>query len=414
MPAATSYTFYGVVEDSFANDFITVDPTAFGYTAGQKITGSLTLSGNTAALWASLPEAERTLSPPDFSNIEFFFEQEATGHWTQADFTTQLTLASSDDERPLDQLRVQLFHSEEPDGPSLRLDQIEHGGALLTNDDSRSAYVYGAWVPAGITPNLVYGTSANDGLVLRGVLTLAWGGLGGDTIRVGKGEAYIWGQQGDDRLVGGSGRDALFGGDGNDEISGGAGADFINGDYGDDRMSGGSGDDRMDGGLGNDLIDGGSGNDFLYSGGGRDTVLGGSGNDFIMSGTGEFDEHFQLQRSVSNGGSGNDTIVATFDAILTGGSGADIFRLGNPGGTLDNLGGITITDFRPGTDKLVIYAGEPGQYDTFEEVMARAEQVGKDVVFDFFPTSIKDLPSLVLENVRINALTARDFLFGDF
>ncbi|WP_445505371.1 hypothetical protein [Microvirga sp. G4-2] len=62
MPAATSYTFYGVVEDPFVNDFITVDPGAFGYTAGQKITGSLTLSGAAAALWASLPEAERILS----------------------------------------------------------------------------------------------------------------------------------------------------------------------------------------------------------------------------------------------------------------------------------------------------------------------------------------------------------------
>lgn len=414
MPAPTAYLFYGVVEDPFVNDFITVDPAAFGYTAGQKITGSLTLSGGTAALWASLPEAERILTTTDFSNIGFFFEQAATGNWTQADFTTPLTLVSSDDQRPLDQLRATLFHSNDPDGPTLRLDQMEHGGALLTNDDDRSAFVYGAWVPAGVTPNLVYGTAAENRLVLRGDLTLAWGGLGEDTIRVGSGEAFVWGQQGDDRLVGNRGRDALFGGVGDDDIRGAGGADFLSGDYGDDSISGGSGDDRVDGGLGNDLIRGNRGNDFLDAGGGVDTVLGGSGDDFIISGTGQFDESFELERSISNGGSGNDILVATFDAILTGGSGADIFRLGNPLGTLDNIGGLSVTDFRPGTDKLVIFAGEPGQYDTFEEIMARGQQMGSDVVFDFFPTSTKDLPSLVLEDVRKSALTASDFLFGDF
>src|SRR3712207_9341560 len=69
MSAPTSYTFYGVVEDPFANDFITVDPAAFGYTAGQKITGNLTLSGTIAALWASGSE-ERNLSTQDFSRSE--------------------------------------------------------------------------------------------------------------------------------------------------------------------------------------------------------------------------------------------------------------------------------------------------------------------------------------------------------
>ncbi|MBM1174365.1 calcium-binding protein [Microvirga arabica] len=420
MPAPTSYTFYGVVEDPivvddpFANISVTVDPGAFGYAAKQKITGSLTLSGSTAALWAGLPEAERIHSTADFSDIGFFFEQAATGNWTQADFTTPLTLVSSDDQRPLDQLRARLFHSDEPDGPTLRLDQMEFGGAQLTNDDSRSAFVYGAWVPSGVTPNLVYGTADEDRLILRGELTLAWGGLGEDFIRVRSGEGFVWGQQGDDRLIGNRGRDMLFGGFGDDTISGAGGADFLSGDYGDDTISGGAGDDRVNGGLGNDLIRGDGGRDILDAGGGVDKVFGGSGNDVIFSGTGQFDENFELERSISDGGSGNDVIYARFDAILTGGSGADLFVLGNPSGTLDNLGGLTVTDFRPGVDDLVIYAGEPGQYDTFEEIMARGQQVGSDVVFDFFPISTKDLPSLILEDVRKSQLTAGDFLFGDF
>jgi Ca2+-binding RTX toxin-like protein len=387
MPAPTSYTFYGVVEDPFANDFITVDPAAFGYTAGQKITGSLTLSGAIAALWSSGPE-ERNLSTQDFSEVTFFFEQARTGNWTQADFTTDLLLSSSNDQQPLDQLRATLFHRDDPDGPTLHLDQMEHGGALLTNDDDRSAFVYGAWVPAGVAPNLVYGTADEDRLVLGGDVSLAWGGLGE--------------------------RDVLFGGVGDDTITGAGGTDFLSGDYGDDTISGGAGGDRVEGGLGNDLIQGNDGRDILDAGGGVDKVFGGSGNDVIFSGTGQFDENFELERSISDGGSGDDTIFARFDAILTGGRGADIFALGNPFGTLDNLGGLTVKDFRPGTDNLVIFAGEPGQYDTFEEIMGRAQQVGDDVVFDFFPTSTKDLPSLVLEDLRVSQLTAGDFLFGDF
>lgn len=37
-----------------------------------------------------------------------------------------------------------------------------------------------------------------------------------------------------------------------------------------------------------------------------------------------------------------------------------------------------------------------------------------DVVFDFFPTDTKDLPSLVLEEVLLIKLTPGDFYFGDF
>jgi Ca2+-binding RTX toxin-like protein len=312
MPAPTSYTFYGVVEDPFANDFITVDPAAFGYTAGQKITGNLTLSGAIAAPWASGSE-ERNLSTQDFSEVGFFFEQAANGNWTQADFTTDLLLSSSDDQRPLDQLRATLFHSDDPDGPTLRLDQMENGGALLTNDDDRSAFVYGAWVPADVTPNLVYGTADEDRLVLRGDVSLAWGGLGEDNIRVRSGAAFVWGQQGDDRISGGRERDVVFGGVGDDTIRGAGGADFLSGDYGDDTISGGAGDDRVEGGLGNDLIRGNDGRDILDAGGGVDKVFGGSGNDVIFSGTGQFDENFEFERSISDGGSGKDVIFARFD-----------------------------------------------------------------------------------------------------
>ncbi|WAJ27875.1 calcium-binding protein [Antarcticirhabdus aurantiaca] len=414
MPVSTSYTFFGVVEDAFDGEFLRIDPQAFGYAARQTITGSLALSGSLAALWSSLPEAERVLSTNDISELDLSFAQESTGNWTEADLVTPLTLVSTRDERPLDQLSATLFHSDQPDGPTLRLDQLEHGGALLTNDDDRSAYVYGAWVPDEVKPTLVYGTSVENRMSLTGELTLAWGGRGEDTIRVMDGQAFVWGQQGDDRITGGDGRDVLYGGIGDDTIRGQGGDDVIRGDWGDDILKGGAGNDRISGGAGDDLIEGNGGADILDAGGGVDIVRGGAGDDVILSGTGRFDESFELERSISEGGSGNDTIIATFDAILTGGSGADIFQVGNPAGVLDNIGGLNITDFRPGVDKLAVYAGEPGQYDSFEEIMARATEISGDLVFDFFPTSTKDLPSLVLENVKASQLTSGDFLWDDF
>ena len=417
MPAPTSYTFYGVVEDAFANDFLSMNPAAFGYTAGQRITGSLTLTNSLAASWASLPADARFLSfGPDLAQAEvnFFFEQAATGDWTEADFTGNLNLGSTDDQRPIEDMRTTLFHSSDPDGPTLRLDQLDFGGAQLTNDDSQAAIVSGAWVPVGVTPNLVYGTREEDILRPSAPLSLVWGGRGEDDIRVRSGEAFVWGGEGDDTIRGNTGRDFVWGGIGDDMIKGNGGDDFLSGEFGDDVINGGSGNDRIWGGPGFDLIRGGSGDDILDGGGGLDTVFGGAGNDYIVSGTGNIDESFELERSTSNGGSGDDTILATFDAILTGGRGADKFVIGRFFGEAAQLGGLNVTDFQPGVDRLFITAGEPGRYDTFEKIMAAGRQVGSDVVFDFFPENISDLPSLVLEEVLLIRLTPSDFPFSDF
>jgi hypothetical protein len=110
--------------------------------------------------------------------------------------------------------------------------------------------------------------------------------------------------------------------------------------------------DTLRGGNGNDTINGGRGGDTINGGRGDDTIDGGWGSDTI------------------NGGAGDDTIHGGNDAdLMTGGRGADIFHFGTrPWDTAtfidaDTVGTFgrgpasdTITDFRPGQDKIDVSA----------------------------------------------------------
>jgi Ca2+-binding RTX toxin-like protein len=82
---------------------------------------------------------------------------------------------------------------------------------------------------------------------------------------------------------------------------------------------------EFDAGAGNDSVTGGAGNDTLIGGAGNDTLLGGAGDDMLYGGTG---------LNVLTGGLGKDHFVFT-EALIS----SNITR---------------ITDFRSGTDKLVL------------------------------------------------------------
>jgi VCBS repeat-containing protein len=110
---------------------------------------------------------------------------------------------------------------------------------------------------------------------------------------------------------------------------------------GDDRAYGADGSDSLDGGNGNDLLDGGAGIDRLAGGNGDDILFGGAGNDTLAGDNGT---------DVLVGGAGDDT--------LAGGNGPDSFVI-----TTDS-GRDTLTDFRPGLDRIVTgYAGAGTQAD---------------------------------------------------
>ena len=136
-----------------------------------------------------------------------------------------------------------------------------------------------------------------------------------------------------------------FGFGGNDTIWGNTNNDYIDGGDDNDRLYGWSGNDTLWGGNGNDYLDGGTGNDYLGGESGNDTLLGGSGNDFL------------------SGGIGNDLLTGstsrTYNSYeydtLAGGSGGEIFVLGESAGNYYQGGGYAlITDYNGANDRIRI------------------------------------------------------------
>ncbi|MGH1465704.1 MAG: calcium-binding protein [Cognatishimia sp.] len=216
-----------------------------------------------------------------------------------------------------------------------------------------------------------FGTGLADALV---------GSDDGDYIDGGAGSDSLYGNSGNDTLIGGLGNDYISGGGDNDSIMGGAGNDYLNGGHGNDTIFGGEGNDRISAGdiWGSDRLYGGDGNDTL-SGNTWDQLSGGDGDDVLrVGGTRTYDRYGGSGSPIIryganlNGGSGNDLLVAEFDAVqdstnrglvnstqFTGGDGSDTFVADisiNPeygeffeGGPL-----VQINDYVAGEDTLVI------------------------------------------------------------
>lgn len=136
------------------------------------------------------------------------------------------------------------------------------------------------------------------------------------------------------------------GGSGNDEIFGNGARNTLVGKAGDDLISGKGGNDKLSGGRGEDVLRGDNGRDIMRGGAGNDEIRGGKGNDTLYGQKG--------------------------DDILFGNAGKDRFVFKNADGA------DTIRDFRDDTDTLKII----GHGDA-DSLLARAEEIGGDVVFDF-------------------------------
>ena len=207
------------------------------------------------------------------------------------------------------------------------------------------------------------------------------------TSEVAEGSEPAKGTRNDDLLRGGADDDVLSGKRGDDIISGAGGDDRLNGGSGNDLLLGGDGNDKLVGGWGNDVLEGGEGNDRLNGGFGRDTLNGGAGDDKLNGGWGN---------DVLSGGEGND--------ILTGGWGVDTF--------IFDGGHDTIRDFDPGFEWW--FFSLPGDQitidvegvDSFEDLMALAEQDGRNIVID-----INESDSLTLNNTRMSELESDMFAF---
>jgi len=237
----------------------------------------------------------------------------------------------------------------------------------------------------------------------------ATGGAGTDTL---KSIEVLLGSDFADRLTGDNVSNLLYGGGGNDILLGGGGDDTLRGGRGDDVLDGGAngsfgdtasyidatngvtvdlsksgpqatgwgsdtliGIEQVSGTAYNDVLIGGSGGDTLFGNDGNDILRGGAGDDVLVSGNGD---------DVLDGGDGFDTVDfgytssgdwvysgATVDLSLTtaqgrpgqmktyisierlfGGVGADVFKAGATGATLEGSDGADILYGGAGDDIL--------------------------------------------------------------
>ena len=154
---------------------------------------------------------------------------------------------------------------------------------------------------------------------------MGYGSYQNDVVFVESGETFFYALDGDDIIYGHDGMEYLSGDNGDDFVDGGGGDDIIYGGFdpvygGNDELDGASGNDQIFGQMGDDTLIGGVGDDTLYGGAGDDTLTG-SDPSLWNSGSGEYD-------------------------VLTGGSGADTFVLGDSfEAYYQGNGYVTITDF---------------------------------------------------------------------
>ncbi|MEM8632909.1 MAG: calcium-binding protein [Pseudomonadota bacterium] len=227
-------------------------------------------------------------------------------------------------------------------------------------EDAVAAFAAQARLPLDGDDTLT-GTSHRDRLLGQSGDDTLFGRGGNDSLIGGKGDDWLDGGRGADNLTGGNGIDTasyanaaaavlvnlksadlntgeasgdtfssieniagsafgdeLIGDTGDNRIEGGAGADLIRGGLGNDRLLAGAGEDRVWGGFGNDHLIGGTGTNFLYGEDGDDHLVGGAGTGFLRGGAG--DDLLEGDRAKFNGDAGDDTILATENALLIDGN----------------------------------------------------------------------------------------------
>lgn len=194
----------------------------------------------------------------------------------------------------------------------------------------------------------IFGTDLADNLNGDLLANTIFGLLGDDSIEGFAGDDTIFGNQGEDTIKGQDGNNVMFGGQGNDVIFGGNALTFgVDPEDGyNDLIYGNLGSDNLEGSIGDDTIFGGQDRDFILGNDGNDRIFGDLGDDRI-SGAGSFN-------------TGSDDIDT-----LTGGPGADVFDLGDAGGTYYSASGnndyALITDFNSSEgDNITLRTGNNG------------------------------------------------------
>ena len=283
----------------------------------------------------------------------------------------------------------------------------------------------------------MYGGAGNDSILI-GASDTAYGGQGHDTASFVGGPIYInystntftvggqsiWIAE-FEAYMGTGGSDTVFGAAYGETISLGNGNDYLYGQGGDDFLYTGAGADVMNGGLGYDTmvfhktmvadwqsgvvdadigwdswsgweaIQGSSGDDVIRtnSWGFSVELRGGAGNDLLAAGvTG-------VVSDILNGEAGDDTLDGgAGDDGLTGGSGADTFVIGSGGG-ID-----LITDFNAEEGDKIDLSGIAGAHSLADLMVT--EHRGNTTIM------LASGEGVVLRNVASDTLTDDLFLFA--
>ncbi|EBA16119.1 type I secretion target repeat protein [Roseobacter sp. SK209-2-6] len=244
-----------------------------------------------------------------------------------------------------------------------------------------------------------------------------YGGFENDNVAGAAGDDTLYGGAGNDILTGGEGNDGLDGEDGEDSLDGGEGLDVLQGGYGDDILNGGSGNDFLQGESQDDTLDGGSGDDGLHGGNGADQLNGGEGDDLLNGASidvedrllDEWLETFEPSGSTTGIGGTDDAIVDDFIAdTLDGGAGEDTLV----GAAFDVLtGGTDADEFVVGDWSTSGYVATVTDFDTSEDmILYRYDETGSEPEISMNMTANPDgttnveilangLPVLNLENV---------------
>lgn len=256
------------------------------------------------------------------------------------------------------------------------------GGDYLIGGDGFDQALY-SYVTSGITVDLLH-PSFNTGEAVGDHYSSIEGLAGSafdDRLSGNFEDNYLWGGDGNDALFGRIGNDTLIGGAGNDTLTGGEGRDLLVGGDGIDTASYaaatgavriflsiqqfGTGEAEGDSFFSIEGLEGSAFDDNLAGNGGDNILLGGAGND-ALSGAGGAD--------LIAGGRGDDR--------LFGGDGRDTFVFGVGDGR-DFIGDMSNELGFGATPLDVIQLSTALGVSSFEDVMARAQQVGNSTIITF-------------------------------
>ena len=216
---------------------------------------------------------------------------------------------------------------------------------------------------------------------------------------------------------------SYHGGNGNDRFFIDASTDFAIGEGGQDRF--------VTTGTGYAELNGGADNDTFIIKSGAVNAGGGVGTDtFTLFGQARPAGHFDATQYILDGGRDADVFVlnmfgASSTTSINAGQGNDSIQIkgGNSSPTGANVidiklgagrdtvtlsGGhflVDIADFRPGEDRLGLVGAMPQGVNSFSEIVARAHDLGNDVIIDLADGTIQ------LADLNVSDLTAGMFIF---